>query len=119
MAKTVSDAVTSARVILQDQDTPYRYSDEELVNYLNDALLEARKIRPDLFRAYWGTDTAFPEFTTADIASGTLIPIDNMFYNPLTYFMAGSAELRDDEFTVDNRAVTLMNQFSTKMLGVM
>jgi hypothetical protein len=115
MPKTVADAVANTRAILQDNDTPYRYSDADLVTYLNDALLETRKLRPDLFRAYWGTGTPFPEFTDADIAAETNIPINNMYFTPLTYFMAGTAELRDDEFTVDARAATLLNQFVQKL----
>lgn len=116
MAKTVADAVTEARAILQDNDTPYRYSDADLVAYLNDGLLETRKIRPDLFRTYWGTGDAFPEFTSQDITDATDFPIDDMFFTPVVYFIAGTAELRDDEFTVDARAATLLNQFNTKLL---
>ena len=115
MAKTVSDAISEARVILQDTDSQlYRYSDSELVAYLNNALLEARRIRPDLFRAYVGQPV--PSFTASDFAE--LFPLDNMFFPQFVYYIAGTAELRDDEFTVDARAATLLNQFVAKLLTV-
>lgn len=115
MAKTVSDVVSEARVLLQDTDAQlYRYSDDQLVAYLNNALLEARRIRPDLFRAYIGQ--AIPSYTSADLSAD--FPIDEMFFPQFVFYVTGSAELRDDEFTVDARAATLMNQFVAKMLTV-
>jgi len=115
MAKTVGDAISEARTILHDTDSQlYRYSDDDLVAYLNNALLEARRIRPDLFRAY--INQSIPSFTTADFASA--FPVDEMFFPQFVFYVAGSAELRDDEFTVDARAATLLNQFVAKLLTV-
>ena len=46
---TVQQYVTDARVQLLDTVFPYRYSDPELLQAMNMALLEARRMRPDLF----------------------------------------------------------------------
>jgi len=115
MAKTVGDVVSEARIILQDTESQlYRYSDAELVTYLNNALLEARRIRPDLFRAYIGQ--AVPSYTASDIAQD--FPLDNMFFPQMVFYVVGSAELRDDEFAVDGRGGTLLTQFIAKTMTV-
>lgn len=112
---TVGDAIDQARTLLHDRNAQlYRYSTADLVAYLNNGLLEARRVRPDLFRAYIGQSV--PQFTTADLLEE--FPIDPMFFPQLVFYITGFAELRDDEFAVDNRAVTLMTQFTTKMLTV-
>ena len=119
MAKTIDDAIAEARAILQDTSptgAEYRYSTPDLVSYLNNALLEMRKLRPDLFRTYYGADT--PSYTESDLGGNVLFPVDNMFFPPAVFYMVGTAELRDDEFTVDSRAVTLMSQFTAKLVTV-
>jgi len=116
MAKTVSDAITEARVLLHDTDPQlFRYSTPELLSYLNNALLETRRLRPDLFRAYIGQPV--PSYADGDDLS-VAFPIDEMFFPQVVFYITGSAELRDDEFTVDARAATLLNQFAAKMLTV-
>lgn len=115
MAKTVNDVVTEARVLLHDTEAQlYRYATGDLVAYLNNALLEARRIRPDLFAEYLGQEV--PSYTAADLSA--LFPIDDMFFPAFVFYVVGWAEMRDDEFAVDGRAVALMTQFSSKLLMV-
>ncbi len=45
----VSDVVTQVRDIIQDTQTPYRYSDDMLVRFLNQTLKRMVVLRPDLF----------------------------------------------------------------------
>lgn len=111
MSKTVADILTEARGYLQDTSAEPRYSQEDLISFLNDAVFEIRRLRPDLFLGTYGQpviqydDTellelfAFPQYATAT-----------------GYFVAGSAELRDDEFVDDNRAMTLLARFSSMLL---
>lgn len=115
MSRTVSDVVTEARGHLQDSDAAagYRYSDDDLVRYLNTALLATRRLRPDLFIASYAAAT--PVYTSADIGLNTAIVIDEMAYEPIVFYVVGSAELGDDEFTVDSRATQLMQAFSNKL----
>ncbi len=50
MALTVSQVVTGARRILQDTDADnYRHSNEEMLDYFNQALKRIAVLRPDLF----------------------------------------------------------------------
>lgn len=116
MAKTVGDVISDARALLQDEDAQlYRYPTAALFGYLNTALIEAKKIRPDLFLDY--IDLPTPSFSAGDEAQA--FPVDEMAFAPCVFYVTGFAELRDDEFTVDNRAVTLMQQFHQKLLTVM
>jgi len=41
-----------------------------------------------------------------------------MFYTPLVYWVASSAELVDDEFTNDGRVVLLQNQFKNMVVSL-
>lgn len=122
MAKTYQNVLTEARVLLQDVDeTAYRDSDEVLLAKLNRALQEIARLRPDAF-----TDT----YSDAAVNSGGSlnvpevvsltdpVGIDLMFYTPLVYFVAASAELKDDEFTNDSRVSVLMSQFRMMLIGL-
>jgi hypothetical protein len=48
MALTIGGLISEARTVLQDVDA-VRYSDDDMVRYFNDALLQARAKRPDAF----------------------------------------------------------------------
>ena len=113
---TVAKYVTSARVLLQDDGTsPYRYSDVELVLALSFALLEARRLRPDLFINYFYEEAAFPAFTTNDT---TAVDIDVQYRMAILYYIVGHAQLRDAEDTQDTRAGGFLKMFSSHMLGL-
>jgi hypothetical protein len=107
MARTYADVITRARRILKDQDaSSYRYPDQDLVDAVNDAVLEVRRIRPDLFIA---AAFATTDVLLADIAT-TNIPIPEHYLQTLVYLTCGYQMLRDDEFSQDSRAVNLMNK---------
>lgn len=109
---TVAEYLTRARVLLQDQIVPYRYSDDELVEALNLAILEARRIRPDLFLSL----DALPEYSSG--ATSTLVTIDQMYRSAFLYYMVGHAQLRDEEDTSDSRAAVFMNKFIAQLSTV-
>ena len=52
----LNDVVTEVRRILQDENTPQRYSDTVLIGFANQALKRIAVLRPDLF-AFVGTMT--------------------------------------------------------------
>ena len=62
---TVQDYVSAARVLLQDTVAPYRYSDADMIAELNLAILEAKRVRPDLFFEYRGKHP-YPTFVSPD-----------------------------------------------------
>ena len=110
MPKTVGDILTDARVILNDADAD-RYTDAQLISDLNNAISQTKSLRPDAFIL----GEALPEFTTADLAED--FPLPEIFVQSFVYYLVGNAELRDDEFAVDNRAMTLLSAYRRNLTG--
>lgn len=125
MAKTWQNLVDEARVLLQDTETDYRHSNEALLAILNRGLQELRRLRPD---AFWD------EFDDADVVPPVVVDddtpdtgevdldeefsLDLMFYTPLVYWVTSSAELVEDEFTNDGRAMALQTQFKAMVVAL-
>jgi hypothetical protein len=114
MPKSIDDALTDARVILSDTAGD-RYTDADLISDLNSAISMTKMIRPDAFIL----GEVLPEFTTADLGQvpATDFPLPEIFYQSFVYYLAGNAELRDDEFAVDNRAMTLLGAYRRNLTG--
>ena len=111
---TVQDYIDRARVLLLDQVEPYRYPDLDLVEALNMAILEARRLRPELLRPFFrGT---LPEFSIADLSAQ--VPMDPQYRAAFLYYICGHAHLRDDEITQDSRAAAFLNKFTAQMLTI-
>ncbi|HLL28970.1 MAG TPA: hypothetical protein VKT73_15140 [Xanthobacteraceae bacterium] len=108
---TVADYVSYARVLLQDQVVPYRYPDNDLVQALNIAVFESRRLRPDLYIG----GAALPSFSAPDT---TAVAIDPQYRMAFVYFMCGHAQLRDEENTQDARASEFLNKFSAQMVSI-
>ena len=111
---TVQDYITRVRVLLLDQVSPYRYPDADLVASLNEGILEARRLRPDLMLSYFRT--TLPEYSTASL--GTTVAIDQMYRTAFVYYMAGQAQLRDEEDTQDARAAAFLTKFHTMLTAM-
>jgi len=113
---TVTDYVAQARALLQDTISPVRYPDSDLVDALNLALLEARKLRPDLFLG------ASPGTLSVTSIGGTnadpMSAIDEQYRVPLLYYIVGHALRRDEEDGSEARASQFMMQFVGKMLAL-
>jgi hypothetical protein len=106
---TVGSYILEARRILQDEVQPYRYPDADLVSALNIALMEARRLRPDLFL---GQFDPLPHVA----ANADPVPIDPMYRPTFLYYVVGMTELRDSEDTKDARAVTMLNKFLGQLM---
>lgn len=108
---TVADYVALARVLLQDKvDSPYRYSDQDLVLSLSLSLQEANKLRPDLFLS-----TPLQVYAVND---ATPVPFSPLYSLSLVMFMVGFAQLRDSEEVTDQRAAAFISIFNSKLLTV-
>lgn len=138
MAKTYANAITEARQLLQDTDTPQRYTDVILLAKLNRALQELARLRPDAFFDQFDDTTGeivVPEVVVTDptpdsdpdtidaTEDGQVATTENFlppmqFYTPVVYFIVASAEILDDEFTEDGRASMLMAQFKQSIIGL-
>jgi hypothetical protein len=109
---TIQDYVTDARVLLQDSVSPYRYEDTSLVAALNFMLLEARRLRADLFIGKHGTRV--PYFATVD---DTQVDIEPAFRLAFLYGMVGHALQRDQEDIEDSRASSFLAAFNSILNG--
>lgn len=108
---TVQNYIDGARVLLQDQAVPYRYPDADLVLALNMSLLEAKKLRPDLF-----LNRTIPAYSTG--AMGASVVVDEMYRVAHLYYVVGQAQMRDDENVQDQRAAAFLGMFQSKLLSM-
>jgi hypothetical protein len=119
MSWTLDTAVTHIRELLQDNDNEgYRSSTEKIIRILNIALVDTRKLRPDLFLPDIANYVPV-YYTEASLGldPATPIPIDPMYFSPVIDYVVGYISLEDDEFAVDGRATALLNRFSQKLIG--
>lgn len=115
MALTIGGLLTEARRVLNDDDGD-RYTDADLVAAFNDALLQARAKRPDVFLDM-GLRNTVPQYSMPDDTS-TAFPLDAGLYPAFLYYVIGRSELREDTFSNEGRAVVLMNKFASQLLQV-
>lgn len=111
---TVQDFIDRARVLLLDQAEPYRYPTTDLVESLNEGILEARRLRPDLLSSYFRS--SLPDFSTAAMTAA--VPIDPQYRVAFVYYICGQAQLRDEENTQDTRAAAFLNKFIAQMTTI-
>ena len=111
--------------MLKDRRLPYRYQQTDVLEAINTALREVKRTRPDAFLTCCvdGTDgggtVTMPDYTEADLGldPATPFPIDEIFYMAVVFHAVGKLQLGDDEFAVDNRAMTLLASFRQILLG--
>jgi hypothetical protein len=113
--ETVGQYLKESRVLLQDTIVPYRYSDIELVDCLNSAVLEARRLRADLFLPMF--EIPYTDTSTAIVLT-TPVAIDPMYRPAFVYYIVGKAQLRDEEPTTDARAAAFITKFTSQMLSI-
>jgi hypothetical protein len=110
MTRTVGDVKARAKSILKDKVDPVRYPEADLLNAVNDALLEVRRIRPDLYLS--------KSFKVAILINDTdVLPVEDFVFNSIVYWVVGTMMLRDDEFSVDGRAMNMINKATGQLLA--
>jgi hypothetical protein len=112
--ETIQDFIDRTRTILLDEIEPYRYPDRDLVEALNMAIFEIRRLRPDIVRPFFRGSV--PQFSTSDKAA--VVPVDVQYRPAILYYICGQAQLRDDEITQDSRAAAFLNKFTAQMLTI-
>lgn len=110
--ETVSDYIGDARTLLLDRIAPYRYDDISLLVAFNLALLEGRRLRPDLFVYKYGNYV--PSFSAVD---GQRVNIEPPFRKAFAYGTAAHALARDQEDVQDQRSNMFMDVFSVILTG--
>jgi hypothetical protein len=110
---SVESYIWDARTILLDKTPPYRYSDDSLLVAFNTALLEARRIRADMFVYKFGD--RMPSFTAV---SGEIVPIEFQLRLPIVYGTVAHAMLRDEEDVPVERANAFLAKFQNMLTGI-
>lgn len=116
MARTlelVSDYISDSRTLLQDTIQPYRYDDPSLLVAFNVALMEGRRLRPDLFIDCDGHDRPL-SFQTTNVD----VPMEYPFRLAFVFGTCAHALARDQEDVQDQRAATFLDTFQTLLTGV-
>lgn len=104
MGYSIQQVLDHARIPLQDK-AKVRYPDADLLQYHNDALELAYKHRPDLFMGNWRALKL--RFHTAEEA----FPLPALYRSYVADYIAGRAELVDDEYAENSRAMMLIQSF--------
>jgi hypothetical protein len=117
--ETVQAYLDRARTLLQDKLAPYRYSDDEYVQALNLAVLEVRRLRPDLMRDFFRAENGLPEYFSTPAAKLTeKVAIDPMYRVAVLYYLCGHIQLQDEEDVTDARAAGFINKFNQHLLSL-
>ncbi len=111
---TVADYVADARVLLQDKIQPYRYEDPSLLTALNLTLLEARRLRSDLFVFNLGVNGQTQAFTEVD---ETYVEMEPQFRLSILHGLVAHALERDQEDYQDQRSTAFMGMFTSGLIG--
>lgn len=116
--KTVSEYISDVRTVLQDTISPYRYDDPSLLVAFNLALLEGRRLRPDLFiynEFEENEDEKVPSYSVID---NSPVPMEQPFRMAFVYATAAHALSRDQDDVQDARSTSFFNVFNSILLGL-
>lgn len=111
---TVEDYIADARTLLQDKIEPYRYDDASLLVALNVTLLEARRLRADLFVFNLSAKGQTQAFTEVD---ETKVNMEPQFRLAILHGLCAHALERDQEDVQDARANSFMSLFNSGLVG--
>ena len=107
---TLQSIVDDARVLLNDADKN-RYADTLLLKYANEALGEAKRIRPDLFIGTF--KTALSAYALTDSS-----PLTLEYEAYIKDYVIARANSQDDEYSIDGRASAFMQRFKTGLMSI-
>lgn len=115
----VSELLDRVRQVLQDQDAGgYRYPTSDLIGYLNDFVLEARRLRPDLFVGSYHDDLPVVSSDSSTDYAQVKFPLPVMScFVPAVHYVAGRAEVRDDEYAANGRAASFLKAATQMLMG--
>lgn len=108
---TVTDYVSAARVLLQDNVVPFNYPDAHVLLALNIGLAEVHRLRTDLF---FSVDDVVPSFAAVDT---TAVSFDIRYRSALLYFIVGWLQLRNGDGQNDDKAASLIKLFQAQIVG--
>lgn len=115
--ETITDYINDARVLLQDVIAPFRYDDPSLLTAMNVALLEGRRLRPDLF-VYHRMPDGQRGVQSFSSNTGEKVFMEEQFRLAFLHGLCGHALERDQEDIQDERARLFFGVFNTILIGV-
>lgn len=107
---TLQTIVDDARVLLNDLEK-IRYTDALLLRYANEAIAEAKRIRPDFFIGGFKTALA-----TLVLSDNSPVPVEYEGY--IKDYIIARANSQDDEYSIDGRASAFMQRFKTGLMAI-
>ena len=110
---TLADILQEARHYLQDNVAPLRQTDAELELYLKGAFSELYRYRPDVFPAN-GCSVTLPSWHHLSEE----FPLGPQWSTGMAYFVAASAELKDDEHVGEDRKSTYLFGRAYRAMGI-
>lgn len=116
--ETVGAYLDESRRLLQDTIVPYRYPDIDLIEALNIGLMEARRLRADLFLPLFEVGWFDSAATIDTTFKAQPVTFDPMYRSALVYYIVGRMQVRDDEATTDQRAGALLTKFTQQLLVI-
>lgn len=117
--RTVGGLLLEARGLLNDLapiSGTSRFTDADLLEILHEALLQVRSKRPDAWLTF-GLRKALPRYAMPD-DTAAVFPIEDQFYSPILYYVVGRAELVEDTFADNGRAITMLGKFNSLLQRV-
>jgi hypothetical protein len=136
---TVGAYVYATRTRLQDLIYPYRYTDNQVVAALNNAVSDTQRIRPDILldlkyqhpltkgdigdgfpATYYSLNDIvyLADGVTVNPVAGTYVPIPSKYNDSMIWCMAGHLQLYDVNDTQDQRANAFLQKFQQQLLSV-
>jgi hypothetical protein len=114
MPRTVADAIAEARFILLDESAPFRFPEERLRKFVQQAVEQALRLRPDLMVGTGSWDAPTSMALTDPIPPA----IDRQYFTALCTYVAALVETQDDQFTSDGRLAYMLTRFQSSLLGI-
>lgn len=111
---SVANYIADVRTLLQDMVPPYRYDDPSLLVALNLTLLEAKRLRSDLFVFNLAVRGQVQAFKTVD---DTYVEMEPEFRLAILHGICGHALERDQEDYEDQRASAFLGMFNQGLVG--
>ena len=123
--KSIDDAVNEIRMLINDLDlTTPRFTQTQVLDKLNTALLEVYRLRPDAYVGNFQQGILSVNQPTTYVLTDlgqnppVAFPLDiRLFFAPVVFYVVGMLDLTDDEFADDNRAMTVLQAFRNQLIG--
>lgn len=107
---TVNSITNKARRILEDTLTPYRWSDDEIRDHLNDGILSLNRVRPETRYV----DSRLVDRIELPDGNDETILIEDNFEAALVFYVVYRCYLNDDSDTVNSQLAEMyLSKFNT------